>query len=207
MSEIAYTTVIGKISPFLSKIREVGVPSSANTKWLPLIGFKSTNDRGLLKVMKFINLIGANGKPTENWSKYRGENYKKVLAKCIKEGFNDLFRLYPDANLRSDSDLRNYFSQNTTAGSQVIQKMIATFKTLCENADFDGSLTEKKETKTNALEKPKIQEQDEKREEIMNTSFKNPVVHIDLQIHISPESSASQIDKIFESISKHLIKE
>jgi hypothetical protein len=35
-------------------------------------------------------------------------------------------------------------------------------------------------------------------------SAKHPAVHIDIQIHISPESSAEQIDKIFESMSKHL---
>lgn len=31
-----------------------------------------------------------------------------------------------------------------------------------------------------------------------------PSIHIDLEIHISPESSPEQIDKVFESISKHL---
>jgi hypothetical protein len=31
-----------------------------------------------------------------------------------------------------------------------------------------------------------------------------PEVHIDIQIHISPESSHDQIDKIFESMAKHL---
>jgi hypothetical protein len=29
-------------------------------------------------------------------------------------------------------------------------------------------------------------------------------VHIDIQIHISPESTAQQIEKIFESMAKHL---
>ena len=32
----------------------------------------------------------------------------------------------------------------------------------------------------------------------------NPNLHIDIQIHISPESNAEQIDKIFESMAKHL---
>ena len=31
-----------------------------------------------------------------------------------------------------------------------------------------------------------------------------PSIHIDLEIHISPESSPEQIEKVFESISKHL---
>lgn len=31
-----------------------------------------------------------------------------------------------------------------------------------------------------------------------------PKLHVDIQIHISPESTADQIDKIFESMAKHL---
>lgn len=31
-----------------------------------------------------------------------------------------------------------------------------------------------------------------------------PTVHIDIQVHISPDSSPEQIDKIFESMAKHL---
>ena len=34
--------------------------------------------------------------------------------------------------------------------------------------------------------------------------LKHPTIHIDLQIHISPESSIEQIDGIFSSIAKHL---
>jgi glycine cleavage system regulatory protein len=31
-----------------------------------------------------------------------------------------------------------------------------------------------------------------------------PALHIDIQIHISPEASADQIDQIFASMAKHL---
>ena len=39
----------------------------------------------------------------------------------------------------------------------------------------------------------------------VNNKF-NPCIHIDIQVHISPEASAEQIDKIFESMAKHLFK-
>jgi hypothetical protein len=32
----------------------------------------------------------------------------------------------------------------------------------------------------------------------------SPSIHIDIQIHISPEASISQIDQIFASMAKHL---
>jgi hypothetical protein len=34
--------------------------------------------------------------------------------------------------------------------------------------------------------------------------FSTPSLHIDIQVHISPQSSDTQIDKVFESMTKHL---
>ena len=34
----------------------------------------------------------------------------------------------------------------------------------------------------------------------------SPSIHIDLQIHISPDMTDEQIDRIFQSIAKHIIK-
>ena len=37
-----------------------------------------------------------------------------------------------------------------------------------------------------------------------NGNSVNPSLHIDIQVHISPEAPADQIDRIFESMAKHL---
>ena len=34
-----------------------------------------------------------------------------------------------------------------------------------------------------------------------------PSIHIDIQIHISPEASTDQIDQVFKSMAKHLYGE
>jgi len=57
MPEYAYTTVTGKIKPLLEKIRTVGVPPKVTEAWLKSLGFKSTNDRTLIGVLKFIGVI------------------------------------------------------------------------------------------------------------------------------------------------------
>ncbi len=35
-------------------------------------------------------------------------------------------------------------------------------------------------------------------------SFRTPSVHIDIQVHISPDASSDQIDAIFASMARHL---
>ncbi|NIQ09898.1 MAG: DUF5343 domain-containing protein, partial [Gammaproteobacteria bacterium] len=110
MADYPYTTVTGKIKPLLSKVREVGVPPNATVKWLKSVGFTSSNDASLLTVLKFIGLVDASGKPSEEWKKYRGAHHGQVLANAIRQGYSDLFAVYPDANSRSASEIEHVIS-------------------------------------------------------------------------------------------------
>ncbi len=38
----------------------------------------------------------------------------------------------------------------------------------------------------------------------MEQNVKSPSLHIDIQVHISPEATSEQIDKVFESMARHL---
>lgn len=203
MAEYAYTTVTGKIKPLLEKIRTVGVPSKVTLAWLKTIGFTSSNDATLAGVLKYIGFTDANGIPTATWSAYRGAKNRMVLGEAIRKGYADLFAVYPDANTRSNTELQHVFSTSSTAGSQVIGKTVATFKTLVDEADFSQSATGS-ETSMQAgpLHIPAAASTPQM--PALPSAHGGPEVHIDIQIHISPESSAQQIEKIFESMAKHL---
>jgi uncharacterized protein DUF5343 len=78
----------------------------------------------------------ASGVPTAKWSQYRGANSKKILGEALREGYADLFAVYPDADKRSQSDLEHVFSTSSTGGKQVITKTVSTFKFLASQAEF-----------------------------------------------------------------------
>lgn len=140
MSDFKYTTVPGKIPSLLDKIREVGVPSKKVTlDWLKSIGFASSNDRSLLRVLEQAGFVDSSGVPGETWKQYRGANHKGVLAAAITKGYADLYATYPDAHNRPNADLESFFSTHTSAGKQVVEKMVATFKGLCQKADFGAA--------------------------------------------------------------------
>jgi hypothetical protein len=98
MADFVYTTVPGKIKLLLNKIREVGVPQKATVQWLKTVGFKSSNDVSLIGILKFIGFTDSSGVPTSKWTQYRGANHKHVLGDAVREGYADLFAVYPDAN-------------------------------------------------------------------------------------------------------------
>jgi hypothetical protein len=202
-----YTTVPGKIKPLLIKIKDVGIPTKVTTAWLKSIGFTSSNDSGLIGVLKLARLIDDKGVPTTNWQKYRGPKGGHVLAQGIQAGYPDLFAVYPDAHARPNSDLENVFNTNTSAGKQVIQKAIGTFKNLVAEADFSEidrlSDKDKQEFRTelNDIHSPANEIKPTKAGSMKGSS---PSLHIDVQIHISSDATADKIDQIFASMSKHL---
>lgn len=136
----AYTTVPGKLPDLLKKIREAGVPSKANGSWLESLGFKSSNDRSMLNVLRQIGFIDASGAPTPAWKEYRGAGYKEILGRALQVGYRDLYATYSDAHARTNTDLGHVFSTRTTAGKQAIDKMVSTFKTLAGQAEFGSSV-------------------------------------------------------------------
>jgi hypothetical protein len=132
----AYTTVPGKLPDLLKKIRESGVPQKVNKPWLDSMGFKSSNDRSMVAVLRQIGFIDASGVPTPAWKEFRGADSKGVLGRALRVGYEDLFQTYPDAPERPTTDLGHVFSTRTDAGKQAVDKMVSTFKTLAGLAEF-----------------------------------------------------------------------
>lgn len=205
MADFSYTTVPGKIKPLLEKIRGVGIPPKATAQWLKSIGFTSSNDTTLLGILKAVGLVDASGIPTSTWSAYRGAKHRDVLGQAIRTGYAELFAVYPDAWQIANSDLEHVFATSTNAGKQVIAKTVATFKAVCECADF-GSASDPpvQSMHTTAPLHAPISEHGTHGKDVPAQGKSTPSIHIDLQIHVSPESSAEQIEQIFKSMAKHL---
>jgi hypothetical protein len=203
MPEYAYTTVTGKIKPLFDKIRTVGVPQKVTQPWLKTVGFTSSNDGTLIGVLKFIGFIDQSGIPTARWSSFRGATHKVVLGEAIRQGYAELYAVYPDAHSRSNTDLQHVFSTSSSAGQQVVNKTVQTFKALVDEAEFPASAAATETVMhTGPLHTPAAPQATPAAAPQMPSG--GPAVHIDIQIHISPESTAAQIDKIFESMAKHL---
>lgn len=203
MGDFAYTNVTGKIKPLLEKIRTVGIPAKVSGPWMKTVGFTSSNDTSLIGVIKFIGFIDASGVPTPAWSEYRGAKHKQVLGTAIRKGYAELYAIYPDAQQHSNTDLSHVFSTSSSAGAQVITKTVQTFKALVAEAEFVSS-SDATDTTMHSGPLHAAPASNAPVPTQLPASQNGPAVHIDIQIHISPESTGEQIDKIFESMAKHL---
>jgi hypothetical protein len=205
MSDYPYTLVTGRFEEFSERLRKTGVPDKATYSWLQSLGYTSSNDRSFIKVLKFLDFASSEGKPKERWMDFRGRNYEEVMAEAVQESYSELFNIYPDACSKEASELNHFFSSRSTAGERTIEAKVQTFKVLCQYCDF-GALGEesKEKSSTESNKNPSSDIAEDVNQAVTNDFHGAPDVHIDVQVHISPDSSPEQIDQIFASMAKHL---
>jgi len=147
-------------------------------------------------------LIDSNGVPTERWSQFRGARGKEALGEGVRQGYSALYAVYPDAHSRSSTDLEHVFSSSSKAGKQAIHKAVSTFKNLAAEAEFkNGAVEGDTHFEAEILHAPVT---DTKSAAKAGANSNAPSLHIDVQVHVSAEASAEQIDQIFASMAKHL---
>lgn len=132
-----YTLNTGKLAQFLDHIQVAGVPEKFNQAYLAATEFRSSNDRALVPVMKGIGFVDASGSPTDRWKAYRDRSRSgHVLAEGVREGYAELFAMYPDANNRPTDAIRNFMVSKSSVGEKALACMVSTFQTLCQKAVF-----------------------------------------------------------------------
>jgi hypothetical protein len=203
MGDYAYTKVNGKLRPLLTKIREVGVPPKATGTWLKQVGFTSSNDASLLRVLSQIGFIGDDKIPTNHWKDYRGSSHATTLAAAIVSGYNELFQMYPNAYDRSEDELRDFFSTHTESGAQVVSAMIATFRTLTSQAEFT------KPVKPIAASQTKESKAVERKINVSTAKVDSNGQPVNVTINVQltlPETKDDEVyDKFFAALKKHLM--
>ncbi len=212
MSEYPYAHVSAKLKDFLDKIPSTGVPDKVTYNELAARGFKSTNDRSILSVLKFLVLVDNEGVPTENWTLYRNKgNNKLLLAELTRKSYLELFAMYPNAYERTDEEIRNFIASKTKVGEDTIQRIVTTFKMLCSMSEFSTVSDEPEdlgrgekpanpaEQTTDGLTKQKS----------IETAVSIPAsvaqVSINLHIHLPETESAEAAAGLIRSIAHYLL--
>jgi len=171
----------------------------------------------LISPFKKIGIIDKDGKPTDLAYDWRDDHkYADVCGSLIEKRYPQEIRdLFPS----SDADpqkLTNWFMSHARCGEPAA-KHFARFYLLLLKADSneaDAALAKSdakaKTPKADPKKKTAKTKVKNKAEDTAGTTSPAkpppavPELHINVQLHISPESSADQIDKIFESMAKHL---
>jgi len=200
----SYFVVQNKISPIMDAIQKAGVPEKFNRGFLESLGFKSTNDRAIIAMLKALNFLDQNGIPTEKYKIYKNPiNAKKILGQQIKEAYPEIFLANENAQDLSAEELKGIFATVSGKGDSVAIKMAQTFKSFCSIADFkskpiDIKSETVKETIKETVSPPQLSTFD-------IGSGKNPQFHYNIQIHLPATRDITVYNAIFKSLKEHLL--
>lgn len=135
----AYLNQVKNLPQILDAIREAQAPERFTHKFLESLDFKSTNDRGIIGVLKALGFTDESGVPKQPYFDYLDEEtHRSVLADGIRRGYADLFKLNNKANEKDGAWVKSKLKMLTqgTKSDPVLTKMAATFVALCKEADF-----------------------------------------------------------------------
>jgi len=134
---------VKNLHPILNSIQKAAVPDAFGVDFLKDMGYTSSNDRSVIKVLKFLGMLDASGKPQASYREYMDHTKsKKVIASCMMNAYDDLFKSDKNAHSKSATDLKGWFKTKTGYGEKVAEKMETTFKAIASYADFSGATVE-----------------------------------------------------------------
>jgi len=202
MAQAIYTPTTTTIPRFLTLIQTAGVPPKVSQEYLQSVGFKSSNDRYLIPILKALGFLDSSGVPTDRWRAYRDKGKAKgVLAAAITETYSSLFETYPDAFRRDNEALRNYFSTHSSnLNDSTLQLVVRTFKTLCESADFESPAA--------AEEIDRVVVKDKDKDLPPKPRPQDPgslIVNINIQLTLPATDDATVYEKLFEAMNKTIL--
>jgi hypothetical protein len=140
-TDVPRMSAVKNLHAILDKIQKAAVPDAFGITFLKDMGFTSSNDRAVIKDLKFLGMLDASGRPQASYREFMDHTKsKRVLASSLRQAYDDLFKSDKSAQTRSYNDLKGWFKTKTGAGEKVAEKMATTFKSLASYADFDSPL-------------------------------------------------------------------
>lgn len=172
----------------------------------------------VLTALRLMGLVDGENKPTSRALRWRDDShYKDVCEEIMSEVYDsDLLEAFPGPVLER-AGLERWFALRAGVGQSASKQMAALYSLLSAG---DPSGQEGPSSKSATSLRPVTSQREIRpasaakgRNSVKVTEVTpepkggiapSPTLHLDIQIHISPEASADQIDRIFKSMAEHL---
>lgn len=179
--------------------------------------------RNVLPALKLLGLTTEENRTTDRANDWRVDSeYKSVCKNIVSEVYpEELVHAVPDPIADFDTAVR-WFMREAGVGQGAARNMARLYQLLQKADPIDGegvsankSSSKSRKGKTANQVKPLAEKNklEPKTSTLQGQPTEPPMMpegaptlHIDVQVHISPDSSPEQIDAIFSSMAKHLYK-
>jgi hypothetical protein len=195
--EIPCTTKPEDLTRILQMLPTVEVPTDkVQAKYLKSLGFTVSSGNQLIKVLKMLGFIDQEDRPSAVWLAYvADEKRASILARAIKQAYEDMFNVMLSPYLEGDEMLADYLESNVKATNKELDNLVYTFRALCDLADFQDILCEEGSPEVEQLPTP---------ENLPDVKV-NPNLQLNIQVHIDPSTPDDKIETIFKNMRRYLL--
>jgi len=198
----------GQINQLLEKIKQGQAPEKFTLQHLKDIGFKSSNNRSFLPMLKMLGFLSEDGAPTKRYHDYRNNALsEKLLGQALKEAYSEIFMINEKPSENDKELIKGKFKSTHNTSELNAERMMKTFFALLELANIDDELIKKKkeEIKTKVPVKPKTQAPINEKNVTPPKIITSPSLNYNIQIHLPATKDVEVYNSIFKSLKEHLI--
>lgn len=194
----AYMYTVKSLGQMFEGIQKAQVPPRFTHDFLKTLGFKSTNDRSFINVLKGLGFLDASSVPTQAYRDYRDKKVAPtVLAKQLRQAYRGLFLADENAQDLSVEELKGKLATLTGKDQSVIAKMASTFKSIAGLADFKKAASPEVSPVEEPVESPAL-------EQVTPRPASLAFAHT-IYINLPATRDVAVYDAIFKSIREHLL--
>ncbi|MFD8496386.1 DUF5343 domain-containing protein [Amycolatopsis sp. NPDC059657] len=202
-NEFPYMMSVTNLPAILAKIRSAATPPKFTHEFLKAnLGFNSSNDRAVIKLLKEMGFLTSEGTPTDLYNQYRGANSGVALATGIRKAYATLFLSDERAYERSGTELLGIVRNASGAGDAVARKIATTFKSLASTAAWTEQ-SPPGPPNNNTEETASGGAESENAATVDTSSFLR--LHHDVHLHLPPTSDVSVYRAIFQAVKSELM--
>lgn len=135
----SYLTSTKNLGGILNTIIGAQAPEKFTVRFLESLGYKSSAERLIIGVLKSLNFLEDDGRPTQRYHDYLDQTQSEaIMAEAVKEAYADLFQVNKNAQNMTGTEVFNKLKTLSQGQyfESVLKKMSSTFISLCTQSDF-----------------------------------------------------------------------
>ena len=185
----------------LEKVIDGTAPKKFTAEHLRGLGFKSSNDRAIIPLLKDLGFLSDDGAPTQRYHEYRDKSRSRaVLGEAIKEAYADLFHIREKPSATDKEAIRGKFKTTHNVSDRLADQQTATFLALLKAADVDPVTSQKKARRAKEAE----EEAPKTVETAAVESPKSLSLRYNIEIHLPATKDVEVYNAIFKALKTHL---
>ena len=203
-----YMTSVKNLPAIMVRITAGTAPKKFTNAHLKSIGFKSSNDQGVLGVLKELGFLADDGTPMQRYHDYRDQSRSKfVMAKALRESYEEIFHINDRPTDSDRASIEGKFKSEHNVSDRVARQQATTFFALLQLADLDtedpvagaGEDTQAKHEQSVANDtNPTEQTGREKPPPSVNLQY-------NVEVHLPATKDIEVYNAIFKSLREHLL--